>query len=437
MTIVSRVSRVSRLAVFCGCCVVFWIPCATVRCAENANAGFQLPAPDTRAQLFPRLAFDGRSTYLLVWQQGRQYYQQQEGDIFALRLNASGQPLDRRPIRICGAAGSQERPRVGYSGKHFLVVWQDLRNGKDWDLYGMRLADNGRPMDPGDGILIAGGPGNQAGAAVASAPGGWLVVWQHYDGRYYVLRAALVGETGDVGPVQTLSFRGKDLHGGNLALGATGGHWLLSWKDELAWRPGPGMITRRFARLAIAGTTVRVEEVRRSPSVILGRKGGDFVGGHDAGMAFVGWGEIGRGRLIPQGAVFDAGSAIPRLNPNADPNPGISGWNTERVFTLFARHAQVEGPLAAAFGGGRYLVAGRTRTRIGRGDRIQYRIVGSQFDPSGRRLSDPARLPVFDQSLHPLADPALSFGPNGFILVFEQEDGPEKHRLRIKRLALP
>lgn len=427
----------SRLFVFCGCCVIFWISSAAGRCAENVHPGFEVPTPDARAQLFPRLAFDGRSTYLLVWQQGRQYYQQQEGDIFALRLNSSGQPLDPRPIRICGATGSQERPQVSHSGSHFLVVWQDLRNGKDWDLYGMRLADNGRAMDRGDEFLIAGGPGNQAGAAVASAPGGWLVVWQHYDGRYYVLRAALVGETGSIGPVQTLSFRGKHLHGGNLALGATGSQWLLSWKDELDWRPGPGMITRRFARLALAGSAVRVEDVRVSPSVILGRKGGDFVSGRGANAAFVGWGESGRGRLIPQGAVFDAESAVPRRNPNADPNPGISGWNTERAFTLFARGAQVEGPLGAAFGGGRYVVAGRVRARINRGDRIQYRIVGSQFDPSGRRLSDPARLPVFAKSLHPLADPALASGPNGFILVFEQEDGPGKHRLWIKRLALP
>ena len=326
---------------------------------------------------------------------------------------------------------------MSHSGSHFLVVWQDLRNGKDWDLYGMRLADNGRAVDRGDGFLIAGGPGNQAGAAVASAPGGWLVVWQHYDGRYYVLRAALVGETGGVGPVQTLSFRSKILHGGDLALGATGSHWLLSWKDELDWRPGPGMITRRFARLALARSAVRVEEVQASPSVILGRKGGEFVSGRGADAAFVGWGGIGRGRLIPQGAVFSADSAIPRLNPNADPNLGISGWNTERVFTLFPRDAQVEGPLAAAFGDGRYVVAGRMRSRIGQGDTIQYRIVGSQFDPSGRRLPDPARLPVFEQSLHPLADPALASGPNGFILVFEQEDGPGEHRLRITRLALP
>jgi hypothetical protein len=390
-----------------------------------------LPAPDSRPQLFPQLADDGRGAFLLVWQQGRLYYQQEEGDIFALRLDSEGRPLGEA-LAVCTAVASQERPRVVRSGAGFLVVWQDLRNGRDWDVYGARVDGAGHLLDP-QAILIAGGAGNQASAEVAPAGNGWLVVWQHHDGRYYEIRTAFVSRDGEVGTVRPLAFRKQVLHGGSLTLGASGDGWLLFWMDERDWAPGvPGMITRRFARLTRDAGSLHVREIYRPSSAALATEGGRFVSGPGGASAFVGWGQSGRGRLIPQALVFDGPSVTPRRNPNGRVDLGISGWNSEQSFFLFAHNVQVDGPVAAAFGDRRYVVAARTRSAARQGDATVYRIIGSAFDPDGRRRIDPGRLPVFHESGMPLANPVLGAGRDGFVLVFEEGTGLKAGKIRFE-----
>jgi hypothetical protein len=399
--------------------------------ARGGDALFLLPAPDSRPQLVPQLADDGRGAFLLVWQQGRLYYQQEEGDIFALRLDTEGRPLGKA-LAVCTAAASQERPRVVRSGAGFLVVWQDLRNGRDWDVYGARVDVAGHLLDP-QGILIAGGAGNQAGAEVAPAGNGWLVVWQHHDGRYYEIRTAFVSRDGEIGTVRPLAFRKQVLHGGSLALGPSGDGWLLFWMDERDWTSGvPGMITRRFARLTRDAGSLQVWEIHRPSSAALATEGGRFVSGPGGASAFVGWGESGRGRLIPQALVFDGASVTPRRNPNARVDLGISGWNSEQSFFLFAHNVQVDGPVAAAFGDRRYVVAARTRSAARPGDPTVYRIIGSAFDPDGRRRIDPGRLPVFHESGMPLANPVLGAGRDGFVLVFEEGAGLKAGKVRFE-----
>jgi hypothetical protein len=101
---------------------------------EKPFAVMPMPA-DARAQLNPAVAHDGKGTYLVVWQQGRFYHQSQSADILAVRIDARGRVLDRQPIVVCNVEASQEQPQVAYSGGTFLVVWHDLRNGRDWDVY--------------------------------------------------------------------------------------------------------------------------------------------------------------------------------------------------------------------------------------------------------------------------------------------------------------
>ena len=70
------------------------------------------------------------------------------------RLDSSGRLLDKQPVVICAAKDLQERPRVAFGGGVFLVVWQDLRNGKDWDVYAARITLQGRVLDK-DGFAVS------------------------------------------------------------------------------------------------------------------------------------------------------------------------------------------------------------------------------------------------------------------------------------------
>ncbi len=405
---------------------------APVLSAREAFVVMPTPA-DARAQLNPAVAHDGKGTYLVVWQQGRFYHQSQSADILAVRIDARGRVLDREPIVICDVKASQEQPQVAYSGGTFLVVWHDLRNGRDWDVYGIRVNADGRVREP-DGFLVAGGGQNQANPVLASADGGFLVVWQHYD-RHYQLQATTIPAAGGVRPVQPLQFRGNALWGGEHALARIGDGWLLSWNDEKAWSLSGGatsMITRHFARLAVRNGKPAVLAVQRSPAIPIGRSGGRFASSGAATALYASWGIAGRGNRTATAALFGTEGATAFRNPNQEQARGWSGWNTERMITLYNLDVPVDGPVAVAFGQGMYLAVAREAYSGKPSDRN--RLLGSRLTAAGVRIDESPAWPVLHQSPHRIANPALAAGNRQFLLVFEQEDAAGQRQIWSKIL---
>lgn len=420
---------------------VLWVAClvllpGAVMAAPALVAGEALvvmPMPgDARPQLNPAIAHDGKGTYLVVWQQGRFYHQSQRADILAARIDASGRVLDRQPIVVCNVEASQEQPQVVFSAGTFLVVWHDLRNGRDWDVYAARVSADGKVLEP-NGFLVAGGAGNQASPAPAPADDGFLVVWQHYD-RYYRLQAALIPAAGPAASVQSLQFRGKPLSGGDLALVRVGDGWLLSWNNEKAWSLSGGattMITRHFAKLAVRNGKAAVLDVQRAPAIHVGRSGGRFAAGGGPSALYAGWAIVGRGNRAATAVLFDSAASAIR-NPNPEPDKRASGWNTERMMTLFSLGVPVDGPVAAAFGQGMYLAAAREAYSGKPTDRN--RLLGSRLTPAGVRIDKASAWPVLHESPQRIANPALAGGSRHFLLAFEQEDAAGRRRIWTKTL---
>lgn len=386
-------------------------------------------AGDVRDQLNPAVAHDGKGTYLVVWQQGRFYHQSQSADILAARIDATGRVLDRQPIVVCNVEASQEQPQVAFSAGTFLVIWHDLRNGRDWDVYATRVSAGGKALER-NGFLVAGGAGNQASPALAPADDGFLVVWQHYD-RHYRLQASLIPAAGPAVPAQPLQFRGEPLWGGELALTRVGGGWLLSWNDEKAWSLTGGMITRHFARLAVRNGKTAVLDVQRAPSIHVGGRGGRFASAGSSTALYAGWGIVGRGNRAATAALLDS-DASPIRNPNPEQDKRASGWNTERMMTLFNLGVPVDGPVAAAFGQGMYLVAAREAYSGKPADRN--RLLGSRLTPAGVRIDKASAWPVLHESPHRIANPALAGGNRHFLLAFEQEDAAGRRQIWAKTL---
>jgi hypothetical protein len=134
--------------------------------------------------------------YLVVWQDG---WNGEGGDsnILGLRVSPEGKVLDAKPIAICAAAGIQETPAVSWNGKEFLVVWSDLRNKKDCDIYMARLGADGKVI--ATGLPVAVREHNQARPRIASLGGLSLVVWQDLrDKENYRVFGARVSEAGEV-----------------------------------------------------------------------------------------------------------------------------------------------------------------------------------------------------------------------------------------------
>jgi len=117
------------------------------------------------------------------------------GDIVGCRVDKNGKALDAEPFVISKADDLQEAPRAAANKDTVLVVWQDLRNGKDWDVYAARVTHDGKVLDA-DGVLVAGGAHNQAKPDVAWDGKTFVVVWQDFRGgkMYEVFGARVNGE---------------------------------------------------------------------------------------------------------------------------------------------------------------------------------------------------------------------------------------------------
>lgn len=158
---------------------------------------------DSRIQMWPSAAWsEAAKCWLVAWREGD--ITENETDIWCARISAEGKMLDPAGIKVCTAKDRQERPKVVSDGKDFLIVWDDFRNGKDYDIYAARVRGDGKVLDA-DGVLVAGGENNQCRSAAAFAGDNYVVVWQAFvgngiagegDGTGYSLHGMRLGKDG-------------------------------------------------------------------------------------------------------------------------------------------------------------------------------------------------------------------------------------------------
>ncbi|MCY3020954.1 MAG: hypothetical protein NTW87_18210 [Planctomycetota bacterium] len=136
-----------------------------------------------RVQRQPACAF-GKTVYLVAWCDGTRQADQPGADIYCARIEAaSGKTLDPGGI-----------------------LWQDLRGGKDYDIYAARVGEDGKVLDP-DGFPVVKRPSNQARPAVGFGGGNYLVAWM--DARQYPVYGLYCARVSPEGKV--LDAEGKAL----------------------------------------------------------------------------------------------------------------------------------------------------------------------------------------------------------------------------------
>ncbi len=154
----------------------------------------------------PAVAF-GKEAFLVVWQEGW-HGEGGRSRVYAARVGLDGKLLDPRGVELAPCAtGVQENPRVAFFGGVFLVVWQDMRNGKDCDVLGARVSSEGKVLDA-QPISIAAGPRTQAMPDVAADDKGFMAVWHGFQGEemFPQVFAARVGPDGAAGqPVAVIA----------------------------------------------------------------------------------------------------------------------------------------------------------------------------------------------------------------------------------------
>ncbi len=238
--------------------------------AINFSDASYMPAVDNRSAYTPAIAY-GNGVFLVCWKSGHL----QKGDLrdgvvyksklMCARIDTLGVLVDNTPITIADTTDLKESPKVVYGAGQFFVVWHDLRNGIDWDIYGARVGTDGTVIDK-NGFLISGGANNQALPRVAWNGTNYSVVWQ--DARSnrayeaYMARVSPDGAVLDANGILVLTGAANYLTPVIAASGITGSDSLL----VIAANGGGNLITQYPATTLTKGVFASNSGVVGSPS---------------------------------------------------------------------------------------------------------------------------------------------------------------------------
>ena len=150
----------------------------------------------------PQLISDQKNAFYVVWEDNRNGYQEQ--DLFAQHFNLGAKMNWKGAGKaICQAKGLQQSFHASTDGKHGLVVvWEDFRNGKYWNLFCQRIDEFGQSRWHSDGLdIFAGRIENQkAPKVIPDGYGGLVFVYQQYSEktRGFDIARARIDVNGDL-----------------------------------------------------------------------------------------------------------------------------------------------------------------------------------------------------------------------------------------------
>ena len=197
-------------------------------------AGAIISTESVNEQFDPSVAWNG-TNFLVVWVDERNG---SDSDIYGTRVSSAGVALDPAGIAICITSGYQFSPSVAWDGSHFLVVWQDDRNGLySYDIYGARVSSAGAVLDPA-GIAISTAAEDQHSPSVAWNGSHFLVVWYEYyfrrsSGDIYGARVSSAGAVLDPAGIAICTAEGWQWYP---SVACNGSDFLVVWGDD---RSGP------------------------------------------------------------------------------------------------------------------------------------------------------------------------------------------------------
>lgn len=210
-------------------------------------AGDASIVPSTNSQQDHDAARGGNQT-LVAWtdyraRSGGGQTVQSDGDIFGVRLNDLGEPIDATPFLIAGGMGLQQRPALAWNGENWLVLYtsQDPVGGYyEHRLRAVRVSPLGQVLDP---IPILFPPAqftpDTIGMNLAGQNGQWLITRcvYHADGYGTYLAGERIGGDGhllDESPVVLMDW----IYGATTCLSGNGEYLVAgpTWNDSTTFQ---------------------------------------------------------------------------------------------------------------------------------------------------------------------------------------------------------
>ncbi len=131
------------------------------------------------AQVNPKAQINSSGDTYIAWQDKRNGA---DYDIYIQKINLAGTPQwTADGINICNVAGTQSYARVAIdAGGDAIVLWQDKRNGLDYDIYAQRVNASGVPQWAANGIGICTATGSQTTAdfTTTGISNGAIIAWR-------------------------------------------------------------------------------------------------------------------------------------------------------------------------------------------------------------------------------------------------------------------
>ncbi|MCC6670392.1 MAG: hypothetical protein IT458_04980 [Planctomycetes bacterium] len=196
----------------------------------------------------------GSGSSLLVFEDRRAG----DSDLFGLRLDANGIPLDPLPFPVTKDPGNQTAPKVVWSGQAWLVVYSNqVDPGSGYFAYqvaALRVSPQGLVLDAAPIVVSIDGTGG--GFAAASDGAGWAVAYTGYSAGNGGIRARRITAAGSVlDPGGVLVVPETYYILSPVGASFAGAAYLFTWGDN-------GLRGRRFtpALLPIDANPVLVHE---------------------------------------------------------------------------------------------------------------------------------------------------------------------------------
>ena len=147
------------------------------------NGGIALNAVGNNGGGSTQIISDGSGGAIVAWDQWEGVYPAGNRDVFAQKINASGNILwGTGSLKLCSQTSQQSIPFLtGDDSGGAIIAWQDYRNGSNSNLFAQKINAAGTPLWTVNGVqvssLTAIGQINQR--LLGNGSGGAFIVWQY------------------------------------------------------------------------------------------------------------------------------------------------------------------------------------------------------------------------------------------------------------------
>ena len=128
-------------------------------------------------QFLPWVVGDGEGGVIVMWED---YRTGKDWDVYAQRVDSDEKTRwESNGMAICKADRNQRRLRMIRHDKHAIVLWNDRRDRSNWDIYAQAVSLDGDILWQADGIPVCVNRADQSTQAIMSdGDGGAICVWE-------------------------------------------------------------------------------------------------------------------------------------------------------------------------------------------------------------------------------------------------------------------